>query len=77
MDDLTPVRYRRIERTAREVAAQACRALAESFDRAADEILAGTLTRSAEDLMAEAIEAVKAVGRHQSAEAAAAEQIEP
>lgn len=75
MTDLETARARRTARKSKEKAAQALRLLAASFGRAADEIAAGTLTRSAEDLMAEAIEAVKAVGRHQGDESRAAEPL--
>jgi hypothetical protein len=73
MDDFTRHTLRRDARLSRDAAAQALRALAVSLDRAADEVLAGTLTRSAADLMAECMAMVKAVGRFQADEAATAE----
>lgn len=61
MDEIANARRKRQAKESRAAAAINLRALAESFNLAADELMNGTLTRSPIELMAEAAERLKAL----------------
>lgn len=68
-DDISQARLKRQAKESRAAAAINLRALAESMNLAADELMSGALTRSPADLMLETAERLKALELYRDDEA--------